>query len=72
MEDCRYVLPATEPLIRTVVIYIYKDSPCSWKHAHQLLKRLEWLAKLETYVHFAYFIEIGGEGSKMVRIIPLP
>jgi len=50
----------------------YKDSPCSRKHAHQLLERLERLAKLETDVHFVYLIEIGGEGSEMVRIIPLP
>lgn len=72
MEHCWYMLPATEPLIRTVVINIYKDSPCGRKHAHQLLEGLEWLAKLETDVHFVYLFEIGGEGSKMVRIIPLP
>lgn len=48
------------------------NEPGSWEDAHQLLKWLERLPKLEFDGHLPNILEIGCKGRKMVRIIPLP
>jgi hypothetical protein len=46
--------------------------PCRREDSHQLLKWLEWLAEIELDVHFVDLFEVGSEGGKMIRIVPLP
>jgi len=51
---------------------VEKDEPGGREHAHKLLEWLEWLTNIKFDIHTIDVDEICGEGSEMVRVVPLP
>jgi len=49
-----------------------ENEPGGREDSHQLLERLERSSESERYVHGRDLGEVGGEGSVVVRVVPLP